>query len=169
MHFYTDCDTPLGKVRLVGTESELSGCYFHGQKYFLQRPVWEYVSENPVFAKARLLLSNYFSGQGTELEIALDLQGSTFQKQVWDVLKKIPYGSVTSYGEVAVCIGKPQSARAVAAAIGRNPASVFVPCHRVIGKNGSLTGYAGGLQRKQRLLDIEQGNSENQPGKNNSI
>jgi len=156
--YYTDCDTPLGWIRLAGTESALSGCYFHGQKYFPRQPGWEYVSENPVFEKARLLLTNYFSGKRTELDIALDLQGSAFQKQVWDALKKIPYGLLTTYGELAVCIGRPQSTRAVAAAIGRNPASVFVPCHRVIGKNGSLTGYAGGLQRKQRLLDIERGN-----------
>ena len=159
-HYFTDIDSPLGKIRLVATDTGLTGCYFHGQKYFPDSAADTENPEHPLLTHAARQLQAYFSGTPLKKDplkgtIALRLEGSDFQQQVWQALLSIPYGGKTTYGELARTLGHPRSTRAVAAAIGRNPVSVFVPCHRVIGKNGTLTGYAGGIDRKRQLLELE--------------
>ncbi len=114
---------------------------------------WE--RDDEAFAELRRQLGEYFTGARREFDLPLAPRGSEFQVRVWDALREIPYGETESYGELAERIGHPGSARAVGAANGRNPIAVVVPCHRVIGSSGQLTGYAGGLERKRLLLDIE--------------
>lgn len=114
--------------------------------------------DNPHFDTLRKQLDEYFKGKRTEFDIPLDLVGTEFQKTVWLSLLKIPYGCTISYGKQAELIGKPSSVRAVANANGKNKISIIIPCHRVIGTNGSLTGYGGGIWRKKRLLEFEQEN-----------
>ncbi len=120
-------------------------------------PDWERVDDDPVLVEARRQLESYFAGERTDFDLALQPEGTAFQRQVWAALVEIPYGQTISYGELARRIGNPQASRAVGLANGRNPIAVIVPCHRVIGANGSLTGYGGGLGRKQVLLSLEQG------------
>lgn len=169
-HYFIDIDSPLGKIRLVTTDAGLTGCYFQGQKYFPDTIDGINKPEHPLLSLAAKHLHTYFysnsfysnSQKSDPLKEAITLtpKGTDFQQQVWKALLRIPYGSNTTYSELACTIGRPRSTRAVAAAIGRNPISLFVPCHRVIGKNGDLTGYAGGIDRKRHLLALEQ-----QPGK----
>ena len=120
-------------------------------------PDWERVDDDPVLVETRHQLVAYFAGERTDFDVALGPEGTAFQMQVWAALRQIPYGETISYGELARRIGNPQASRAVGLANGRNPIAVIVPCHRVIGANGSLTGYGGGLGRKQVLLSLEQG------------
>ena len=108
-------------------------------------------------------LSEYFTGQRHEFDLELDTKGTPFQQQVWRALTNIDYGTTASYADIASAIGKPKAVRAVGAANGRNPIAIIVPCHRIIGKNGTLTGYAGGLARKAYLLELEQGANECNP------
>jgi methylated-DNA-[protein]-cysteine S-methyltransferase len=115
----------------------------------------EWVRDDAPFAAAHAQLDEYFAGDRTEFDLPLHPSGTPFQLKVWDALRTIPYGEVRSYGEIAEQIGKPGAARAVGLANGRNPISIIVPCHRVIGASGALTGYGGGLERKQALLDLE--------------
>ncbi|MXW63669.1 MAG: methylated-DNA--[protein]-cysteine S-methyltransferase [Bacteroidetes bacterium SB0662_bin_6] len=109
-------------------------------------------------------LSEWFAGARRDFDLPLALRGTPFQRSVWEALRAIPYGAVQSYGELAKSLGKPDAVRAVGAANGRNPVSIVVPCHRVIGANGSLTGYAGGLERKRFLLALEQGQAPEAQG-----
>jgi methylated-DNA-[protein]-cysteine S-methyltransferase len=153
--YYADSASPLGDIRLVVSETGLMGCYFHGQKYFPACSYWENSKDHPLLRQFTDKLLDYFAGKGMDNNIILDLRGSQFQQRVWQALLTIPYAQVTTYSELACSIDRPQAIRAVAAAIGRNPVSIIVPCHRVIGKNGSLTGYAGGLERKRQLLQLE--------------
>ena len=155
--YFIDYDSPLGAIRLVATSKGLSGCYFHGQKYFPDGTIKPRTKDKEcqVLGAAKNILEQYFDGKGLSHDLPLDLMGSDFQKIVWEALMAIPYGTVTTYSDIATLLGRSNSTRAVAAAIGRNPISVIVPCHRVIGKNGALRGYAGGLERKQWLLDLE--------------
>lgn len=154
--YYQDINSPLGTIRLVASDSSLLGCYFHGQKYFPDiTQEWIEASDHPVIELIKTALFDYFEGKVSLSDLPLDLAGTPFQQTVWQALLTIPYGETTTYGELAEAMGRPKSTRAVAAAIGRNPVSVIVPCHRVIGKSGSLTGYAGGLNRKRKLLELE--------------
>lgn len=114
-------------------------------------------TDNRLFAEVRRQLTAYFAGRLRQFEIPLDLRGTPFQLQAWQALQQIPYGETISYGEQARWIGNPSAVRAIGLANGRNPVSIIVPCHRVIGKTGNLTGYGGGLDRKRFLLDLEQG------------
>ena len=157
---YTDLfASPLGEILLVSDGETLSGLYFEGQKYVPELPEAEKDPSLPVFKSARAWLERYFAGEKPEVDLPLCAAGTAFQRAVWDLLKEIPYGATVTYGELAERLaarrGRPCSARAVGAAVGRNPISVIVPCHRVLGADGSLTGYAGGLARKRALLQLE--------------
>ena len=159
---YTDSfASPLGEILLVSDGETLSGLYFEGQKYIPALPEAEKDPSLPVFKSARAWLARYFAGEKPEADLPLRAAGTAFQRAVWDLLKEIPYGTTATYGELAKRLaarrGRPCSARAVGAAVGRNPISLIVPCHRVLGADGSLTGYAGGLARKRALLRLERG------------
>jgi methylated-DNA-[protein]-cysteine S-methyltransferase len=148
-------DTPIGALTLVGDGHALSGLYFPdharhpGAGTFGPR-------DDRAFVAARTQLAEYFAGERTEFDLPLAPHGNEFQRSVWRLLGTIPYGRTRSYGQLAAQLGDPGLARAVGAANGRNPISIVVPCHRVVGHNGSLTGYAGGLARKAFLLELEQ-------------
>jgi methylated-DNA-[protein]-cysteine S-methyltransferase len=153
---YTLQDSPIGELLLLGDGEVLHGLYMQeGRKPVKPRPDWERRDE--AFAAARDQLGEYFAGTRTTFDLPLVLSGDAFQARVWAELQRIPYGETVSYGHVAREIGRPDAARAVGLANGRNPISVIVPCHRVIGSDGSLTGYGGGLERKRLLLELEQG------------
>lgn len=147
--------TPLGDVLMARTASGLAGAWFDGQK---DHPGVLDVSVRPddaLLAAAAAQLLRYLGGDLRPFELPLDLHGTDFQRTVWTALRAIPRGRTTSYAAIARSIGRPSAVRAVGAAVGRNPALVIVPCHRVVGSDGSLTGYAGGLPRKRSLLQIE--------------
>jgi methylated-DNA-[protein]-cysteine S-methyltransferase len=149
-------DSPYGPLTLVATDGVLSGLYMVGQRH---RPPEEDFGErdDTFFDEATDQLRAYFSGELKEFTLELRLAGTTFQRSVWEQLRKIPYGEIRSYGELAEALGNPGASRAVGLANGKNPIGIIVPCHRVVGANGSLTGYGGGLDRKKRLLDFESG------------
>ncbi|MFI0480555.1 methylated-DNA--[protein]-cysteine S-methyltransferase [Actinomadura sp. 9N215] len=150
-------DSPVGPLTLVAIDGALSGLFMDLQRH---RPPAETFGtpDDPAsepFATVAEQLSAYFAGDLTEFDLPLNLQGTEFQKRVWTALQEIPYGETTTYGQLAVELGKPSASRAVGLANGRNPISVIVPCHRVVGSTGDLTGYGGGLDRKRYLLDFE--------------
>jgi len=148
---FTICDTPIGALVLAGDERALTRVAFHDG---VTAPAgWR--RDDARFAQERRQLQEYFAGSRAAFDIALRLEGSPFQRRVWQALRAIPHGTTTTYGEIAAKLGDGASARAVGAANGRNPIAIIVPCHRVIGADGTLTGYAGGLERKQALLAHE--------------
>lgn len=147
-------DTPLGPLTLAATAHGLAGAWFDGQKHHPGELAAPVDPAHPHLAAARAALTAYFAGQPLPA-LALDAEGTAFQRDVWRALLAVEPGTVTSYGELARRIGRPQAVRAVGAAVGRNPLSIVVPCHRVLGSAGALTGYAGGLPRKQALLALE--------------
>ncbi|MCH2558776.1 MAG: methylated-DNA--[protein]-cysteine S-methyltransferase [Alcanivorax sp.] len=151
---YSETDSPLGPLLLLGDGAALSGLYMNAQKH---RPALERDRrrDDAPFHAAREQLAAYFAGELHAFDLPLAPTGSAFQQSVWRALMDIPYGDTASYGELAQRLGKPGAARAVGLANGRNPLGIIVPCHRVIGANGTLTGYGGGLERKQWLLDHE--------------
>jgi methylated-DNA-[protein]-cysteine S-methyltransferase len=157
MRSHTVVDSPCGPLTLVAQGNALCGLYMTEQRH---RPDQLTFGEpDPgadVFARAETELKEYFAGQRTEFEVPLTLVGTPFQQRVWTALQDIPYGATTSYGELADRLGQPTASRAVGLANGKNPISIIVPCHRVVGASGSLTGYGGGLERKRYLLDFEQ-------------
>lgn len=149
-------DSPLGPMVLCASDQALLGLWFDGQKHQPNHGVWRQVGDHPVLNQARTQLAEYFSGARRQFELPLDLtSGTAFQQQVWRSLLDIPMGQTLSYGALSQRIGKPAAVRAVGSAVGRNPLSIVVPCHRVLGRNGDLTGYAGGLERKIALLQLE--------------
>jgi len=153
---YTSMDSPIGELLLLGDERALHGLYMQeGRRPVRIAPQWRR-SEAP-FAGVRAELREYFAGERFAFETPLAMAGSPFERRVWRALRDIPYGETVSYGEIARRIDQPTAARAVGLANGRNPIAVIVPCHRVIGANGTLTGYGGGLERKQLLLELERG------------
>jgi methylated-DNA-[protein]-cysteine S-methyltransferase len=148
--------TPLGEMLLVSDGHALTGATFTGQKYDVTiQPDWQEDESLPVLAEARRQLFEYFAGGRTTFELPLHPTGTPFQARVWQALLGIACGETWTYGQIARALGEPAAVRAAGAAIGRNPISVIVPCHRVVGADGSLTGYAGGLDRKRRLLALE--------------
>ncbi len=153
----TKCTTitsPIGRLLLVGDERALRGLYMlDGPKPPARDPAW--AEDAAPFAAVIAQLREYFAGERTVFDVALESGGTPFQQRVWNALREIPYGQTISYGELASRIDQPSAVRAVGLANGRNPVSVIVPCHRVIGANGTLTGYGGGLERKRLLLDLE--------------
>lgn len=154
-------DSPLGEILLAADEEGLTGLWFVGQKYFAYRLGTEASEgETPAIAAARRWLDTYFSGSAPDFTPPLRPVGSAFQRAVWDALLHIPYGKTTTYGalahSVAARLGRASmSAQAVGGAVGHNPVSLIIPCHRVVGADGSLTGYAGGIDKKVRLLKLE--------------
>ncbi|QBQ99111.1 methylated-DNA--[protein]-cysteine S-methyltransferase [Paraburkholderia pallida] len=149
-------DTSLGRVRLAATEMGLAGLWFEGQKHSPDTTGWQYDPDHPVLREATQQLLAYFSDQRRSFDLPLDLsRGTPFQQAVWNALLTIPRGTTVSYGHLSQTIGKPAATRAVGATVGRNPISVIVPCHRVLGADGSLTGFASGLARKHALLVLE--------------
>jgi methylated-DNA-[protein]-cysteine S-methyltransferase len=157
----TTVDSPLGPLLLAASTQGLVGVWFahqrHGPADSLVQS-WPTEADHPVLQAAAQQLSRYWAGDLSAFDLPLDLSGGTpFQQRVWQALRAIPTGHTRRYGEVASQIGHPTAVRAVGAAIGRNPLSIVVPCHRVVGADGSLTGYAGGLDRKAALLGLESG------------
>lgn len=149
-------DSPLGTMLLAATDRGLAGVWFVGQRHGPDSSGWREDADHPVLRETVAQLRAYFAGERTRFELPLDLQaGTPFQQSVWQALLAIPRGGTTSYAQIARQVGKPQAARAIGAAVGRNPVSIIVPCHRVLGTGGSLTGYAGGLERKTALLKLE--------------
>jgi methylated-DNA-[protein]-cysteine S-methyltransferase len=153
---YTTIDSPIGELLLVGDGRNLHRLSMQGGR----RPIaidtgWE--RRDDAFEDARRQLEEYFDGARRKFDVPLSLAGNEFELRVWDALREIEYGETAGYGEIAARIGAPSWARAVGLANGRNPIAVIVPCHRVIGADGSLTGYGGGLERKRLLLDLEAG------------
>jgi methylated-DNA-[protein]-cysteine S-methyltransferase len=158
---YAYYESPLGRILLVENAASLRALSFVGQKYqFRPGPHWTEAPDSPLLARAGQQLREYFDGKRTEFDLPLALQGTEFQCRVWRGMAAIPAGATTTYRELAAAIGAAKSVRAVAAAVGRNPISIVLPCHRVIGSDGSLTGYAGGLDRKKALLDLESKNTK---------
>ena len=156
----TTFQSPLGNMIIAATDKGLAGLWFDGQKHLpaelIGAAVWPSAPGHPVLQKVIRQLGEYFAGQRSSFDVPLDLAyGTAFQQSVWKALLKIPQGGTVSYSEVSQCIGKPAAVRAVGAAVGRNPVSIIVPCHRVMGAGGALTGYAGGLERKSALLKLE--------------
>jgi methylated-DNA-[protein]-cysteine S-methyltransferase len=153
---FTAWQGPLGAMTLAATPHGLSGVWFDGQRHGPDTSAWRRDPEHPVLQEAIQQLTEYFAGQRQCFDLPLDLSmGTPFQQQVWQALMGIAPGATTSYGSLSAAIGKPAAVRALGAAVGRNPVSIVVPCHRVLGTDGSLTGYAGGLERKTALLSLE--------------
>jgi len=150
---YRTIDSPIGFLTLAGRGSVLTNLRMVDQTYEPDRADWSH--DAGAFDGAVEQLVAYFAGELTDFDIELELRGTEFQRRVWKALLTIPYGETRSYGEIAGQIGAPGSARAVGLANGHNPIAIVVPCHRVIGANGSLTGYGGGLDRKRALLGLE--------------
>jgi methylated-DNA-[protein]-cysteine S-methyltransferase len=153
---YTTNDSPIGELLLVGDGSSLHRLHMQeGRKPSRVHHRWKR-SAAP-FATVLRQLEEYFAGDRTTFDVNLETSGTAFQRRVWSALQEIPYGETISYGEIARRIGIPSASRAVGTANGLNPIAVIVPCHRVIGADGTLTGYGGGLERKRFLLDLEAG------------
>ncbi|TDE07932.1 methylated-DNA--[protein]-cysteine S-methyltransferase [Jiangella asiatica] len=150
--YWTAVDSPLGTLWLTGDGAGLSGLYM-GRPAMLDNDGW--VEDDAPFTAASHQLAAYFAGELREFDVPLNPSGTPFQQEVWAALRAIPYGETRSYREIAEQIGRPTASRAVGAANGRNPICIVVPCHRVVGSSGVLTGYAWGLDRKRTLLDLE--------------
>ena len=150
---YRTIDSPIGPLTLAGQGSALTNLRMVDQTYEPSRADW--TLDDAAFAEAVAQLDAYFAGERIDFDVELDMRGTDFQQRVWKALLTIPYGETRSYGEIAEQIGAPGAARAVGLANGHNPIAIIVPCHRVIGANGQLTGYGGGLDRKLTLLELE--------------
>ncbi|MEU5666905.1 methylated-DNA--[protein]-cysteine S-methyltransferase [Streptomyces longwoodensis] len=156
MKAHTVIDSPYGPLTLVADDGVLCGLYMTDQRH--RPPEESFGPPDPTpFAEAEEQLEAYFAGRLTEFSLELRLHGTPFQRSVWSALRAIPYGETRTYGQLAALLGQPTASRAVGLANGRNPVGIVVPCHRVVGANGDLTGYGGGLHRKRRLLDLERG------------
>jgi methylated-DNA-[protein]-cysteine S-methyltransferase len=156
MNRHAIVSTRIGDLTLVASANALAGVYFphHWVKPTPDTLGDRVAASDPVIAEATRQLDEYLAGERTSFDLPTVLRGDAFQRRVWSLLEEIPYGATTSYGELAERLG--DTAQAVGKAVGQNPLSIVIPCHRVVGKNGSLTGYAGGLKRKQFLLDLEE-------------
>lgn len=156
--------SPLGEILIAGSGNALTGLWFYGQKYFGENlPEKTEENELPVFVETKQWLDLYFRGKEPDFTPLLSWETTPFRRAVWEILLTIPYGQTVTYGEIARRIARQKgipkmSARAVGTAIGHNPVSIIVPCHRVVGSNGNLTGYAAGLEKKIRLLALEKAN-----------
>lgn len=154
---WTVMDSPIGELRIVGRDGAITAIEFTPFRPPVDgRPLGDRVDDDPVLTEAVRQLTAYFGGELTEFDLPLAPRGTDFQQRVWEQLSRIEWGETATYGEIARRLGMTNAAsRAVGLANGRNPIPVVVPCHRVIGADGTLTGYAGGLERKQTLLDLE--------------
>jgi methylated-DNA-[protein]-cysteine S-methyltransferase len=156
---HTVVGSPLGELTLVADDGRLTGLYFP-HHWYRPDPAGFGPRDDAGFGEVSRQLGEYFAGDREQFDLPLDPRGADFQRRVWDLISGIPYGQTTSYGELARQLGDGATAKDVGQAVGRNPLSVIVPCHRVVGKDGQLTGYAGGLTRKRFLLDLEQGTGQ---------
>jgi len=153
---YTEMKSPLGTLQLTAEDGALTGVHFPGQRHDRPRqPGWRRADDEEVLARARRELGEYFEGRRRRFDLALDPRGTPFQRAVWQALLQVPFGATSTYGAIARAVGRPSAVRAVGAAVGANPIGIIVPCHRIIGRDGTLTGYAGGLDRKAKLLALE--------------
>ncbi len=158
MRYYDLYESPQGQMLLVANDAGLSGVYFDGQKYRPQvESDWRRDARHAPLRQAKRELAEYFGGGRKRFETALAPEGTPFQQAVWKAISAVGFGRTITYSELALHAGFPGSARAAGAATGRNPISIIVPCHRIVGSNGGLTGYAGGLDRKRALLALESG------------
>ena len=161
--FESRLHSPLGEVRLRSDGESLKGLWFVGQVNDAKDiDDIEIKNDLPIFGQVESWLESYFSGKQASITIPLQPKGTSFQQRVWQILQEIPYGKTMAYGEIAQRIAQEKgvetfSAQAVGQAVGKNPISILIPCHRVLGKNGALTGYAGGVHRKEQLLQLERG------------
>jgi methylated-DNA-[protein]-cysteine S-methyltransferase len=155
---HTVVDSPVGPLTLVAEDGKLAGLYMDQQRHLPSAETFG-VPDPDGFTEIIQQLKEYFAGERTCFEVPVAFAGTEFQRTVWTALCDIPYGETVSYGELASRIGKPSASRAVGLANGRNPISIVVPCHRVVGSKGDLTGYGGGIERKRYLLDFERGGS----------
>ncbi|OOP62081.1 cysteine methyltransferase [Arthrobacter sp. SRS-W-1-2016] len=155
---HTTIDSPLGQLTLTARDESLTGIFFEGHWHMPPSEFFgEAVSaEDPVFQQATRELGEYLSGERTVFDVPFQVSGNPFQQRVWARLEHIPYGETVSYGELATELGDRNLSQAVGSAVGRNPLSIIIPCHRVVGRDGRLTGYAGGLDNKRFLLDLEE-------------
>ncbi len=153
--YYSYLKSPIGKLMVVGTRSAIKAIMFPAGKN-THAPAPDWIEESKYLKKAIDQLKAYFAGKLQCFELELSPEGTAFQQSVWKALKEIPYGKTTSYGEIAEKLGNPKASRAVGAANGKNPIPIVIPCHRVIGKSGDLTGFGGGLDTKEKLLTLEQ-------------
>jgi methylated-DNA-[protein]-cysteine S-methyltransferase len=158
MNYYDIYESPYGQMLLVANDEGLCGVYFGGQKYYpqIESPLRRDANQ-ATLRQAKRELTQYFAGKRKRFEVKLVPEGTPFQRSVWKAISSVKFGETISYGELAQRAGYPGSARAAGAATGRNPIGIIVPCHRIVGSNGSLTGYAGGLDRKRALLALEAG------------
>jgi methylated-DNA-[protein]-cysteine S-methyltransferase len=147
-------DSPIGKLTLVASDGILAGVYMEQHRHQPAEETFGDYDDEP-FGSIRSQLTEYFAGDRTEFDLPLAMAGTPFQQTVWAALRDIPYGETISYGQLADRIGRPSASRAVGLANGRNPVSIIVPCHRVVGSTGDLTGYGGGIERKRALLTFE--------------
>ncbi|MBN8221859.1 MAG: methylated-DNA--[protein]-cysteine S-methyltransferase [Spirochaetes bacterium] len=158
MTYYATVSSPVGDLLLVSDGKDLIRVSMEKQKFAAEiGEDWIEKNDVPVLKLAAEQLKSYFAGLLDHFDLPLAFRGTEFQNKVWSELTKIPYGQTISYGELARRVGNPQASRAVGLANGKNPIAIIVPCHRVIGTNGTLTGYGGGLPRKKKLLELEQG------------
>ena len=161
MLYYKKISSPLGEITLRSDGESLTGLWFADDKHYGDKDIQDAQNaELPVFELAENWLAEYFAGKEPKAEVPLQFTGSDFQESVWKILQNIPYGSLITYGDIACEIAAQRglarmSAQAVGGAVGRNPLCIIIPCHRVIGADGSLTGYGGGIQRKKALLELE--------------
>ena len=154
--YFDRIDSPLGALLLASDGVALTGAWFDEQRYPPSIDArWQRRRDLAVLRHATVMLAEYFVGRRKLFDIALAPAGTPFQRAVWDQILRVPYGATLAYCELAVRAGRPEAVRAAGAATGRNPLSIFVPCHRIVGADGSLTGYAGGLDRKRALLALE--------------
>ncbi|HEX4226173.1 MAG TPA: methylated-DNA--[protein]-cysteine S-methyltransferase [Pseudonocardiaceae bacterium] len=149
-------ESPMGPLTLVATDGVLAGLYMDQQRHRPPEETFGDFDDEP-FEAVRAQLAEYFAGERTDFDLPLAMAGTEFQRTVWAALREIPYGETISYGQLADRIGKPNASRAVGLANGRNPIGIIVPCHRVVGSTGDLTGYGGGIERKRSLLAFEKG------------
>lgn len=156
MKHYGFCESPHGRMLLVAREDGLSGVYFDAQKYYPAiDPQWRHDEEHALIAQARRELTEYFAGEREHFEVTLAPEGTAFQQAIWRAIARVGFGETITYGQLARSAGYAGNARAAGAATGRNPLTIIVPCHRIVGASGALTGYAGGLDRKRALLALE--------------
>jgi methylated-DNA-[protein]-cysteine S-methyltransferase len=152
MTYYKKIKSPVGELTLVATDTHLTSVWFDNKPSLKNA---EHSKDHPILVSAESQLQEYFQGKRQKFDLPLESSGTEFQEKVWKALRKIPFGQTWSYKKLATTIGNPKACRAVGAANGKNPLSIVVPCHRVIGAQGSLTGFGGGLENKEILLNLE--------------
>ncbi|MBQ6098587.1 MAG: methylated-DNA--[Methanobrevibacter sp.] len=157
MYFSTDYSSPIGEMLILSDGEAICGLWFYGQKHFLSSVDGDIIVNDDltIFTEVKKWLDDYFNGLNPKINFKLNPGGSEFRKKVWKILSEIPYGETLTYGEIASKLSDSMSAQAVGGAVGHNPISILIPCHRVLGTGGKLTGYAGGIDRKIKLLEIE--------------